>query len=277
MFPIRPLNSYRNLLSGRGAAPSCGCSRFAGPGGYGDLPAPSPYNRQAGDPWNLPLSGFGAADLGTHFGPHVSSCASAKALMAYFTWAGLGAAAAAAAVAEVRALCAADKPRAALEAADRHANQHGVEHIRNRAGRATYYVNGGDTYSPTLAWSLGGQLRVLMGGWGPLVEAGGYDGLGFTPGFGAPPARPTYAVAREALWRAFGQIGWKLSAPGLAVLHATAADGRMRVWFKAQALYSESGGAPWNMGSAHSLFVADIRDIRDYRTAAERIARSLGR
>jgi len=76
---------------------------------------------------------------------------------------------------QVRALCEANKPRTALELADRLTNLHGIESITSRAGKTTYYVNTGDTYGTTLLWSPGGPLRV--GSWGNIVERGGYDGL----------------------------------------------------------------------------------------------------
>lgn len=75
--------------------------------------------------------------------------------------------------------------------------------------------------------------------------------------------KPTYAAARIAVWRAFGDAGWTLSSPNLKVLHAT--YGKTRLWFKAQAILVEKGGSPWRMGSAHTLsYGLDLRQVTNY-------------
>lgn len=69
--------------------------------------------------------------------------------------------------------------------------------------------------------------------------------------------KPTFAVARNAIFSVLGQNGWQLSDPILKVPHATAPDGSIRLWFKPQAVWM---GESTKLGDAHSLFV-DIRDL----------------
>jgi hypothetical protein len=68
----------------------------------------------------------------------------------------------------------------------------------------------------------------------------------------------TYKTARMALFNALKADGWKVSSPQLNVLHATSGD--FRLWFKAQAVYTESG-KPFKLGSARSAHLPDIRKI----------------
>jgi len=77
--------------------------------------------------------------------------------------------------------------------------------------------------------------------------------------------RPTYKAARLALWSYFGTQGWKLSNPRLKNLWATSPDGRLRLWFKAQSIYTERGPGPWSINNAHSL--THGLDIRDWSPA----------
>jgi hypothetical protein len=168
-------------------------------------------------------------------GPRLSSCASQAALVAYFyAYTARYANAPAGgyvvpytdsrqAAQEVRALCEANKPRAALERADALTYANGVEKLVNRSGKATYYVNAGDPYLPTILWTPGGTFRVAMGGWGPMVERGGYDGLATTldlggcgcgAGYGAAPTRyaqdttPSFvSVTRAKAVAALRQMG----------------------------------------------------------------------
>ena len=58
--------------------------------------------------------------------------------------------------------------------------------------------------------------------------------------------RPTFKKARLDLHRGLGEKGWRLSSPTLKVPHATSPDGKIRYWFKAQAVY-------WTYGPPHSL------------------------
>ena len=60
----------------------------------------------------------------------------------------------------------------------------------------------------------------------------------------------TYAQARERLLRCLLDAGWSISSPSLKCPHATAQGRRMRVWFKAEAVY---GGDPTTgMGNARA-------------------------
>lgn len=74
----------------------------------------------------------------------------------------------------------------------------------------------------------------------------------------------TYKQARLRIMRALGGLGWKLSDLSLKVLHATHPHGRVRLWFRPQAVHAEQIGDPrygkFCVGNAHSLF-ADIRDM----------------
>lgn len=74
-----------------------------------------------------------------------------------------------------------------------------------------------------------------------------------------PKKPPTFQKAREALQDHLKSKGWKMSNPGLKVQHATSDDGRVRVWFKPQAVYySVSDHGRHDLGAARSIHT-DIR------------------
>ncbi len=64
----------------------------------------------------------------------------------------------------------------------------------------------------------------------------------------------TYRQAQDRLFQFLGREGWRLSAPGLKVRHATSPDGRFRFWFKSQSIY-DSYGAHHDLGHARSTFL----------------------
>lgn len=72
---------------------------------------------------------------------------------------------------------------------------------------------------------------------------------------------PTYAKAKEAIFQALGQAGWKV-ASNLKVPHATSSDGNTRLWFKTQAVYHSHSptGAARDIGGAHSMWL-DLRTV----------------
>jgi len=123
------------------------------------------------------------------------------------------------------------------------------------------------------------------------------DALWFTPslevlrkqGIAANPRRrtnrrrnakkPTYKAARLAIWKAFGDAGWTLSSPSLKVLHATSPwmGGKVRLWFKAQAILVDKGGAPWRMSNASSLaYGLDLRDVTDPAAFVRAVEKRVG-
>ena len=53
----------------------------------------------------------------------------------------------------------------------------------------------------------------------------------------------TYGAAHQALMSELEREGWRLSSPSLKVPHATAPDGRVRLWFKSRSIY-EGGKRP---------------------------------
>jgi hypothetical protein len=73
-------------------------------------------------------------------------------------------------------------------------------------------------------------------------------------------AKPTFVEAKQAILDYLGKEGWKLSAPGLKVMHATSKDGKVRLWFKAQAVYFTYSTGRHDFGEAHSLH-SDIRSM----------------
>jgi len=73
-------------------------------------------------------------------------------------------------------------------------------------------------------------------------------------------ARPTFVEAKQTILDYLGKHGWKLSAPGLKVMHATSKDGKVRLWFKAQAVYFTYSTGRHDFGEAHSL-QNDIRSM----------------
>ena len=73
--------------------------------------------------------------------------------------------------------------------------------------------------------------------------------------------RPTYKTAATELYVKLGEEGWKLSSPTLKVRHATDPYGRVRYWFKPQAVWM----SVTYTGGSHSLNAArstwfDIRE-----------------
>lgn len=71
-------------------------------------------------------------------------------------------------------------------------------------------------------------------------------------------AKPTFAKQKTAILAHLRTHGWE-TKPDLKVPHATSPDGRLRLWFRPQAVWA-SHGSSHDMGSARSIFV----DIRDY-------------
>ena len=82
----------------------------------------------------------------------------------------------------------------------------------------------------------------------------------------ANPKLPTYKKAREVLLAALKASGWDVvtwsRGSTLKTPYATHDTGRRacRVWFKAQAMYWQSGGAPFSLGAASSTHM-DIRQL----------------
>jgi len=66
-------------------------------------------------------------------------------------------------------------------------------------------------------------------------------------------AGKTYAEAKTAVMDYLKSKGWKLSDPKLKVPHATSPDGKIRFWFKTQAVYFTSGGSPHNLNGARTV------------------------
>lgn len=73
-------------------------------------------------------------------------------------------------------------------------------------------------------------------------------------GKGKTMAKETYKVANTRIFNELGLNGWKLSTPTLKVRHATSPCGRVRLWFKPQAIHY-SVGDRHDFGMARSLWV----------------------
>lgn len=77
----------------------------------------------------------------------------------------------------------------------------------------------------------------------------------------------TFKEARQQVFDFLRKRGWKI-ADHLSVPHATSSDGRVRLWFKAQAVYAvhkeraEEGADPLQFKDAHSMS-SDLREIAD--------------
>lgn len=63
----------------------------------------------------------------------------------------------------------------------------------------------------------------------------------------------TFKAAHDRIFAELGQAGWTLSSTYLKVRHATSPDGRVRVWFKPQALWVSEG--KHTVGEARSMHV----------------------
>lgn len=75
---------------------------------------------------------------------------------------------------------------------------------------------------------------------------------------------PTFDQAKHDVLSYLRQAGWKVSPFGsaygaLKIPHATSPDGRLKLWFKAQAVHA-SPGEGTSLGDAHSLGT----DLRQY-------------
>lgn len=71
--------------------------------------------------------------------------------------------------------------------------------------------------------------------------------------------KPTFQEAKSTLLAHLKGEGWKLSAENLKIPHATTPDGKVRIWFKPQALwFSVVDSGPHNMQNARSVHT-DIR------------------
>ena len=93
------------------------------------------------------------------------------------------------------------------------------------------------------------------------------------------PKKPTYKAARLAIWHAFGDAGWTLSSPSLKVLHATSPwmGGKVRLWFKPQAILVDKGGMPWRLGDAHTLaYGLDLREVTNPAAFVRAVEKRVG-
>ena len=76
----------------------------------------------------------------------------------------------------------------------------------------------------------------------------------------------TFKQATADHLAALGKLGWAVKA-GLKIPHATSPDGKVRLWFKPQAVWASPGERGSDMGAARSCHV-DMRTA----TTAELIA-----
>lgn len=75
----------------------------------------------------------------------------------------------------------------------------------------------------------------------------------------APKPAKTYQQAQADIMKALKANGWELSG-NLAVPHATSPDGKVRFWFKAQAIYFSYGPDMKRFGEARSVPIGDYRN-----------------
>ena len=87
-------------------------------------------------------------------------------------------------------------------------------------------------------------------------------------GVGKKPSKLTFKEAREVVLGFLKKRGWKV-AENLSVPHATSPDGKVRLWFKSQAVYAvhqdsvkEEGADPLQFKDSHSM-TSDVRDDTD--------------
>lgn len=79
--------------------------------------------------------------------------------------------------------------------------------------------------------------------------------------------KPTFQEARSTVFEFLKKRGWKL-AENLTVPHATSPDGKVRLWFKSQAVYAvnkkrvEDGANPLQIKDSHSMS-SDLREDVD--------------
>jgi hypothetical protein len=79
--------------------------------------------------------------------------------------------------------------------------------------------------------------------------------------------KPTFKEAREKVFGFLKKRGWKIQE-SLSVPHATSPDGKVRLWFKAQAVYAvhedrgAEGSNPLQFKDSHSMS-SDLRDNTD--------------
>jgi hypothetical protein len=84
------------------------------------------------------------------------------------------------------------------------------------------------------------------------------------------PAK-TYERAQADIIAAFKAAGWVVVA-NLKIPHATHPGGNLRLWFKARSIYYSVNGSVKDIGSAHSLFVLDLRTADPVAFVAEILA-----
>src|SRR4029077_3624566 len=63
----------------------------------------------------------------------------------------------------------------------------------------------------------------------------------------------TYAEAQNAAFAALRRAGWLKSARGLKTPHATSPNGRLRLWFKPQAVWMSKINDTFGGGDRHTL------------------------
>lgn len=80
--------------------------------------------------------------------------------------------------------------------------------------------------------------------------------------------KPTFKEARAKVFEFLKKRGWKV-ADSLSVPHATSPDGKVRLWFKAQAVYAvnakfveERQYNPLQFKDSHSM-ITDLREAAD--------------
>lgn len=80
-------------------------------------------------------------------------------------------------------------------------------------------------------------------------------------------AKKTFKEAREQVFAFLKKRGWNV-AENLTVPHATSPDGKVRLWFKSQAVYAahkeraEEGKNPLDFKNSHSM-TSDLREDAD--------------
>lgn len=85
--------------------------------------------------------------------------------------------------------------------------------------------------------------------------------------FKSAAKKPTFQEARAHVFEFLKKRGWKV-VDSLSVPHATSKDGKVRLWFKAQAVYAvnkkrvDEGSNPLQFKDSHSMS-GDLRDDMD--------------